>query len=222
MIKNKKAKVHLSHLMGKVIGEIRINKPEQRTQHYECAAWYENSVTDVGGVYDLVLHENYFSPHNLYLFAKVPAKITTDYFQSLWGGAAIGKAYDIKKNTGKQAAPIGVCISVLEAVKRTGNSPSEHEHDIYLEPDTYQSFLNYYHAQLADELEYMSMLSDKYFVEGEGLSSLHFCGQNISTTTQIIEEIKRYKGYLEQSSDMFRKCLVENSSWRKHDTLQAG
>lgn len=89
----------INKLGNKPVGKIRMKRPASRTQHYECAAWYQDSVSNLG-VFDLKLVEDRHS-HDISLAASLPATVSSNSFQSQFGGVPCGKAYDSEKDSGK-------------------------------------------------------------------------------------------------------------------------
>lgn len=70
------------------------------TRTYECAAWYTNYTSTACEVEITDKPHPYDYGRKVYR-ATVPAVIVDDYFQSLFGGCAVGAAYDTKQNAGK-------------------------------------------------------------------------------------------------------------------------
>lgn len=222
-IKNEIARASLSHLMGKVVGKMRLNKPETYTRQFECAAWYETSEAKVGVVVDLVLVEEHLSSHDIYLEAIIPANITSDYFQSLWCGSPIGGSYDTNKNVGN-ATEFRFRVDILDAILRTGVSPfkpSEKrvhgEHDIFVDRQYWGAFENYYRMKLGVEKRYMLELIAKHETGDGGeyrstLTSLGYCGNKIKVLSDTVDKICTHMSYQKEGS-MFRQYYTDNTSW---------
>lgn len=78
--------------------KLQITIPVDQTQHYEYAAWYTNwQIT--AGQYDL--KRTVDRQGKVFFTAQCDAVTVSDYFQSGFGGLAMGKPYDTKQNAGK-------------------------------------------------------------------------------------------------------------------------
>jgi len=209
-------------LTGQTVGKIRIKQPVEHTQHYECAAWYQNSVSGLG-VFDLKLVEDYHSPHDIYLVASLPATITTNYFQSLWGGVAIGKSYDIRRDTGNEAPPIARRISVLEAVLNTGVTPDGKEFDVFVDPEYWSDFIVHYRAELDKAVKYAQSCTEVFQQTGDGgefrsnLTQMGYACEQVKKLTKTIDELERKRGYQAQKSPMWRDLLRQNTTWTRDE-----
>lgn len=79
---------------------IRVSEPiSNRRTGYECAAWWQESISDTGE-FEIKLQKGLGGePHYTVLF---PATVTKDNFQSLWCGNMIGKPYNETQNAGQR------------------------------------------------------------------------------------------------------------------------
>lgn len=205
---------------GQVVGRIRIKKPVEHQQLFECAAWHRNSESSLG-VFDLKLTEHHSFPHEIELVASLPATVTDDYFQSLWCGNPIGKHYDTKQNAGKEAPPIAHRMKIMDAVERTGNTPDGKEFDVYLDPAIWPEIIAHYRAELADAIKYLAECSQVFQEHGDGgeyrsnLTQLGYAARNVGKLVKLIDEIERHLGYVTDATPMWRDNHAKNTAWAK-------
>jgi len=86
---------------GKQVGFYVLSEPTEFVKHYECAAWSCTVIVAPGRYPVWAEIENGKVKDYPGLMVTMPATVVEDYFQSLFGGNAIGKAYDRKQNAGK-------------------------------------------------------------------------------------------------------------------------
>lgn len=206
---------------GESVGKINIKQPIEHTfSDYECAAWSQ-SVVSATGIFDLYLAERYHHPHDIYLLAKLPTTITSDYFPALWCGMPVSrKPYDGKRNAGQEGRPYCKKLSVLEAVSSTGSTPDGKEFDIFVRKETWRDFIDHYRGELAQFATYAQECIAKWQEFGDGgefrsaLTQMGYAGGQVRELTKIIDELERYLGYLEgPNNQMWLRYYHENNIW---------
>jgi|TARA_R110000824_G_scaffold114010_3_gene264165 hypothetical protein len=89
-----------------------VGETTERTNTFECAAWYENVEIAPQTAIGKTEGHSYFTDSRVgddgkrdvrWVSFKFTGFVTSDYFQSLFAGNKIGKSYDRAKNIGKSA-----------------------------------------------------------------------------------------------------------------------
>lgn len=156
------------------------------TRLYECAAWYTN-LKAIPGEYTLKRIDKTDYPAGTYFVAELDAEITSDNFQSLWAGNAIGKAYDGKQNAGKRDK-FSVSISLLDILshKQVEMTPDETE-------NIFSEVINYLEKSIKDTL---SNLRDNAltgtFVDQYGFNMLTI-EVNARKLTEYTDKLRGYR-----------------------------
>jgi hypothetical protein len=203
------------------VGKINIKQAIEHTfADYECAAWSQ-SVISATGIFDLYLVEDYLSPHAIYLKAKLPTTITSDYFPALWCGMPVSeKPYDTKRNAGREGRPYYKRIEILDAVARTGNTPDAKDFDIFVPKEIWREFIDHYRGKLAEDVKYARECTAIWQEHGDGnefrtqLTQMGYACGEVRKLTKIIDELERRLDYLEGSnSQMWMRLYRENNVW---------
>ena len=115
--------------------KITINTKVTQEQSFEVAAWSETWVLDQG-TYELTRQTKQEHGRTVVTYtAQIPSTLESDYFQSLFGGLACGKAYDSKQNAGKKGTR-SIQMSPVSLLTDSSVEISEEEYDQVLEEAT--------------------------------------------------------------------------------------
>ncbi len=202
-----------------VIGAVLINKPITYQKLFECAAWYETHEA-VCGVYPVQLKRHHLSPHHLYVGAEVAAKVTDDYFPSLWGGVAVGNKPYKAKHIGEDRI-IHHSSNFVEAIRVTGQTPSSPV-CWFIDPSWWPVALEEAEKDLKEAYERLPEFWAEYqkgedkFISKVGMIG-HF-GEILNKKARDIQEIKRQIGY--QADPYFQSLRVKNTEWTSSVTIQ--
>jgi hypothetical protein len=206
---------------GEPVGKINIKQAIEHTfKDYECAAWSQ-SVISATGIFDLYLAEDYHYPHAIYLAAKIPTTITSDYFPALWCGMPVGrKPYDTKRAAGREGREIRKRIEVVEAVAKTGSTPDAKDFDIFVQKEIWREFIDHYRGELAEAVEYAQKCAEIWREHGDGnefrtqLTQMGYACGEVRKLTKIIDELERRLDYLEGPNNrMWLKYYHDNNVW---------
>jgi hypothetical protein len=136
---------------NEVIGAVRVINHYNHTQHYECAAWWEErKVTP--GIYPVTFD---ISSDNMVGAFTVDATVINDYFPALFGGVSISREHYTPKHIGEHRK-IKQNYDLASMVIRTGNSPYSNGFDYYISPKHWNDVVKYLTNEITDRFSHIS------------------------------------------------------------------
>lgn len=175
-----------------ICGQVKVHVGQKRTnQSYECAAWWQITMTDTG-VFDVGLQREEQGHYTL--VAIVPATVTDADFTSHFGGLAYGK-YDKSRDVGRRVKEY-LKVSAIKAIEQYGNSPGMHELQWIFDPQYWGLVREQYEVQMKDAVQRVKERYDGYKAGKEfDLSMVAHYGSILETSARSIEKIDTQIGY---------------------------
>lgn len=217
-----------------LVGYIRINQPVKYQEQYECAAWYENRVSETG-VFPLYLETGVDSGQPVKrLAAELPSVVTDDYFQSLNCGMPIGKPYDSQKNAGKTGKPIKVTFDCVAGIEKHGNTPCENvptdpveaqsaewlrHQDVYFRPEVWSEVLDWaqdlFKGACHDLRRFLAVQGSDEWVD----RMIAHCGREADKWHKAVDAITRHMGYRGLDGSRPLCDISKNLAWVPSEEL---
>lgn len=206
-------------LLGTVVGKVQVNKPAERDDRgFECAAWWEKSVSATG-MFDVVLVRDYHNRDRFFFTASLPATVVEDNFQSLFCGNRIGDAYDTKKNAGRTTRDIAITKDLVKGCTES-SAHGECDQKWAILPHVWQAVVDRLRDQAERYGEYVAYCFAEWKTEGDGkynakLTQLGYAGEQLKKCCEGADEVKRSIEFREEHMKRGKNYFEENNPFLK-------
>ena len=200
--------------VGKRVGVVRVNKDITHTKNnYECAAWWEERKS-IKGIYPLLLDKkNSDDISDFFLYAKIDAKVTDDYFPALYCGVGGSNPY-VSKHIGEDRK-IQVVSEMARAIDLTGQSIGDI--DYFVEPEFWPWILEERKERLKSYHDYSVTVwsdyekgDDKYL---SNISAVRYTAEKMNKVAGDIVTISEQISRINRDSQHMRDIFKENTAW---------
>jgi hypothetical protein len=207
--------------VDQVVGKVLILEPiKDRNSSYECAAWWEETVSDTG-VFDVKLNLNYLYPDNHpIVYASIPSTVTDDYFPAMYGGVSVSRTPYKPKHLGERRK-LGLSMPLYDAILQSGNSPA-HRRWVIPHGELWSLCEQDMRARVVRYAEAFPAAYAKWLAEGDGsyvgnLSMVGAYGGWIAEWEDRLTKLLRHMEF--KTWDSYPQNFDLDAFWDKHKEL---
>lgn len=194
---------------------LTIKLTEPITHHkadYECAAWWQKSVSNVG-IFELELPWALCSDEPM-LSVVLPATVTEDYFGSLWCGIPISR-YDGTQHAGRRTQFQAVFpVDAFVSDPRFQITPDNLDSVCYMADTTLQCRYKFYKTWLTREM-------DKNLSAPTHGSSLATAAKLLHDTLERIQEVETFRRWHKNTWRYQAKGQYLDAVWHGYPKSEA-